>query len=227
MIVVHSDLIWAADQPEAADCVDKMDRVWKKRSPNKDPPEYYRVFLLGHVRPFHSDGTTRYTTGTHANLVVLSFNHSEDVEDSIEIWDSGNFKYPHLFVKIREWLEDYEYTKPMKQVYRHSDMANQIDPFNCGQYMVLTARYLFRYEKPDYTDFQEPDWESDPRTLPDKKYLWGREIDFGMKKIRAHPILDETVKRFSQIKVKDYARMMKWKETLFEGFKEPSTDQAV
>jgi hypothetical protein len=90
--------------------------------------------------------------------------------------------------------------------------------------MILTAHYLFRYQKPDYTGFI-PDL-NEPRYIDTfgGMYMYGRKVDKvkkdgSIKEKLFTPSLDSVVKNFSDKKVKDYHRMKRWMKKEMKGFK--------
>jgi hypothetical protein len=77
----------------------------------------------------------------------------------------------------------------------HDEVPTQLDPFNCGQNALKTARAMMRGETPDY-DTYRANWTEAIHLF--RKYRYG-EIVMG---IEAHPSIDKVVKQFSEQKVK-------------------------
>jgi Ulp1 family protease len=150
-------------------------------------------------------------------------------EDSIHIWDSGHGKYPTVIHNLRRWLGAIGYrggANPLNitERYHDQDVPRQRDPFNCGQYMILTAHYLFRYQKPDYTGFTPDLNEPHYSERFDGRYMYGRKVtkykkDGRIKEKPFTPSVDTVVKNFSDKKVHDYHSMKRWLKKEMKGFK--------
>jgi Ulp1 family protease len=148
--------------------------------------------------------------------VVLQFNDPDD-PDSIHFWDSSHGRYPRVAQNINDWLTSEGHGEyDLDYVDHRKDIPRQRDPFNCGQYMMITASYLFRSQKPDYTGYIAPQDEPKFWKMADPKYLWGRKDSNGNY---VHPGLDDLIVRFVENKKEDYNRMKKWQTKQMKGFK--------
>jgi hypothetical protein len=211
MILIPGMLVEEADRPDCT--IAKMKEIWKKYGRGFLPWYYNRVFLLGTVRGDDKGGL-------HGILVVIEFEPGE--KDIVNIWDSGHARYHHIYVNLCNWLKDenpnkYKMMRNSDLVYHDKEIPFQKDPFNCGQYMIHTAKALFRCQKPDYKDFEVPLEEDDYTADPDGKLLVGSTWNYDGSLV--HPELDRSVLNFSNMKVKEYNSMVKWQTKPMKGFK--------
>jgi hypothetical protein len=207
MILLDQEISREAAKPMGVCDQDVIAREWAKNGRGKKPWQYNRVFLQGTV-----------SKDRHAILIVLTFNDPDEA-DTVHIWDSSHGWYPQIANNLIDWLMMEGYPNPEDELgekHHFEDEPLQRDPFNCGQYMLITAAFLMRWEKPDYTGYISPADEPMYWDLVDPKYLWGRTDDSGN---RVHKGLDEVVERFAQRKIKDYNKLIKWQTKEFKGFK--------
>jgi hypothetical protein len=185
----------------------KMREIWLKYGKGKKPWDYNRVFLQGSV-----------WGKKHSILIVLTFS-DPDEPDTLRILDSAHEQYKRMSQHLLDWLAIEGYDNAEDEIgveYHDKDIPLQRDPFNCGQYMLVTASYLMRWEKPKYSGCDAPDDEPFYWDLIDPKYMWGRTDENGN---RVHQGLDTVVQNFAEKKIKDYDRLKKVAIKQFKGFK--------
>jgi hypothetical protein len=207
MMILPGDFTWSAEERNFTN----MTAWWLKYGREKKPWDFNRVFIAGSVT-FKLLGTL--TLGHHAVLFVMNFG-TEPYQ--IDWYDSAHCDWTRLCKTIREWLQQQGMTG--KMVFKaHNEVPKQLDSWNCGQNMLLTARALIRCEKPNYEGYIEP-WTETLQSYGNqlfRKYKHGRTNIFGRK---SHPGIDSVIEKFSEQKVKDHGRMTKWKTKTMKGFK--------
>jgi hypothetical protein len=193
-----------------------MSLVWDQYGHGRKPWNFGRVFIAGSVvtpKILWVEG------GPHAVLFLMNF---EEKPYKIEWYDSAHCNWKKLCETIRDWLVNEQGMlrkdgEDMK-FKAHNEVPLQMDPFNCGQNMMKTARALIRGETPDY-DTYRASWTEMTELLRyafKGKYKHGRTNFLGRK---SHPTIDKVVEGFSKQKVEDHSRLKKWQTKPMKGFK--------
>jgi hypothetical protein len=198
--------------------VEQMKYYWKRLGHGKEPWEYNKIFIHGGIE-FKSGGG-------HAFFIEITFDDctfdNQAKPQTIEIWEPGFGKYPRILNALQSWLKDEGWTgennaTKLQEIFHQSDdIPEQRDPFHCGQYMLITSWYRFRWLKPNFKDYTEPTDEPTYESLG-SKYRYGRTDDWTGR--WTHPGLDKVVRRFALKKKKDHGRLRKWGKKQMKGFK--------
>jgi hypothetical protein len=195
--------------------VEQMKAYWKHFGRGKEPWEYNKIFIHGNII---------FKDKAHAFFIEITFDDctfdNQAKPQTIEIWDPGFAKYPHILNALQSWLKDEGWTgennatKLQEIFHQKEDIPEQRDPFHCGQYMLITSWYRFRWLKPDFKDYTAP--TDEPNYESFGVYRYGRTDEFGRW---SHKGLDKVVRRLALKKRKDRDRLRKWGRKQFTGFK--------
>jgi hypothetical protein len=199
-----------------------MANHWRSQTKaGRKPWSYFRVYFLGGIIFYNDPHHPTQATGGHAYLVVMH-KPGPSGQLAFHMWDSGWGSWNKTYLALRQGIQDWlaiEQWNGGALFYEHRDIPEQLDPVNCAQFMIHAAKEFLAKPNatPDYTgwraDKNEPDYET---VRKDKKYEYEAKDAAGNP---VHPTLDTVMKTASDQKVRDIAKIKKWKTKVMTGFK--------